>query len=357
LKSVPGSNLIGFLKISGLLACMCLCLTGCRSPRAQVPPAIEFTRLPPAGEGSPDVYYTVEGRVRGARPDQRVVLFARSGMWWVQPLGERPFTQIARDSTWKNTTHPGTEYAALLVDADYKPPLTVNTLPATGDRVAAVATAAGPMLDQTNLKKLDFSGYQWLVRQSPGSPAGTRNDYTAANAWVDPRGFLHLRIEAKPEGWSSAQVSLSRSLGYGSYRFVVSDVSTFAPPVVLTISTWDAGGPDSEMDIEISRWGESGGKNAQYVIQPYFVPANVVQFLAPAGRLTYEFDWEVGRVSFRTSRDPGGKSAVVASHVFTSGVPTAGGEAIQLNFYVFDNRRIRLQHGAEVIFEKFEYLP
>jgi hypothetical protein len=48
---------------------------------------------------------------------------------------------------------------------------------------------------------------------------------------------------------------------------------------------------------------------------------------------------------------------VVASHVFTSGVPTAGSETVHMNLYVFDNRPVRLQHGAEVIVEKFEYLP
>jgi hypothetical protein len=287
------------------------------------------------------------------------VLFARSGVWWVQPLAEQPFTTIQKDSTWKNSTHPGSAYAALLVNADYKPPLTVNVLPQRGGPVQAVATAEGPMLAQAPLKKLGFSGYEWLVRQSPGNPAGTRNVYDAANAWVDTRGFLHLRIAENSAGWTSAELGLSRSLGYGSYRFVVSDISHLEAPVVLTISTWDGSGPYREMDIEISRWGELAGKNAQYVVQPYYVPANVVRFLSPAGRLTYSFDWEPGRVSFRTVRGSasGGKPDVVAAHVFTSGVPSPGSETVHMNLFVFDNRRVRLQHGVEVIIEKFEYLP
>jgi hypothetical protein len=225
--------------------------------------------------------------------------------------------------------------------------------------VQAVATADGAMLHHAPLKTLDFSGYEWLVRQTPGSPAGTRNLYDGANAWVDPRGFLHLRIAPTPTGWTSAEVDLFRSLGYGSYQFVVSNVSHLEPPVVLTISTWDGSGPDQEMDIEISRWGELTGKNAQYVVQPYFVPANVVRFLSPPGRLAYSFVWEPGRVAFRTVRgsESAGRRDVVAAHVFTSGVPAAGGETVKMNLYVFDNRRARLQHGVEVIIEKFEYLP
>ncbi len=92
--------------------------------------------------------------------------------------------------------------------------------------------------------------------------------------------------------------------------------------MVLNISTWDASGPYQEMDIEISRWSEVAGKNAQYVIQPYYVAAKVVRFLAPAGRLTFSFDWEPGRVAFRTFRGSGtsGTPDVIAAHVFTSGV-------------------------------------
>jgi hypothetical protein len=343
----------------GALGFICLAGIGCRAPQPQAPPSIEFTRLPPAGEGSPEILHTIEGRVKGARPDQRIVLFARSGVWWVQPLGERPFTTIQKDSTWKSPTHPGTAYAALLVDKAYYPPLTLNLLPQKGGSVHAVATAEGPMLDQAPLKKLDFSGYEWLVRQIPANPAGSRNLYDAANAWVDAKGFLHMRIAKSPAGWTSAELGLSRSLGYGSYRFVVSDVSQFEPPVVLSIATWDGSGPNQEMDIEISRWGEASGKNSQYVVQPYYVPANVVRFLSPAGRLTYSFNWEPGRVAFQTVRGSGaaGKPDVVAAHVFTSGVPSAGGETVRLHLFVFDNRRIPLQHGVEVVIEKFEYLP
>lgn len=341
------------------LVALCLAAGGCRRAEGRAQPSIEFTRLPPAGEGSPEITDSIEGRVAGARPGERIVLFARSGLWWVQPLGERPFTEIQADSRWKNSTHPGSAYAALLVDRGYSPPLTVTSLPQTGGAVRAVAVAEGPMLAQPPHNTLTFSGYEWQVRETPGTPGGSWNVYKSANAWVDAKGLLHLRIEKNATGWSSAEVDLSRSLGYGLYRFVVRDVSRLEPAVVLAISTWDDSGPYREMDIEIGRWGESAGKNAQYVVQPYYVPANVVRFMAPAGPLAYSFAWEPGRVSFRTVRgsEPGGKSDAVAAHIFTSGVPSPGSESVRLNLYVFDNKLNPLQHGVEVIVEKFEYLP
>lgn len=113
------------------------------------------------------------------------------------------------------------------------------------------------------------------------------------------------------------------------------------------------------MDIEISRWGEPNDKNAQYVIQPYVVPANTIRFAAPAGTLSYWIDWQPGQVAFKTLRGTASNADnnVVAEHVFTSGVPSLGNERIHLNLYVFDNTRNPMRQATEVIVEKFEFLP
>ncbi len=334
---------------------VCVFATGCRSSRASLPPSIEFTRLPPAGQGDADILRAIEGRVKGARPGQKIVLFARSGVWWVQPFGAQPFTAIQRDSTWKSSTHPGTAYAALLVDAGYQPPATTNVLPAKGGAVSAVVTAEGAVPNQTTFKTLNFSGYQWIIREGHATPAGSPSDYDAANAWVDERGFLHLRIRKTPAGWTSAEVWIARSLGYGSYRFLVQDVSHLEPTAVLAIISWDGSAPDREMSVEISRWGETSGKNTQFVVQPYYVPANVARFLSPPGRLQYSFDWSAGRLVFRAERAADGD--MIAAHTFSSGVPAPGGEELHLNLYNFNDRRTELKNPVEVVVEKFEYLP
>jgi len=125
-------------------------LVGCRSQGANVGPSIEFTRVPRAGEGGPDKLDRIEGRVNGALPGQQIVIFARSGQWWVQPLADHPFTAIQPDSTWKSSTHFGTEYAALLVDSGYHAPPTLISLPREGSGVMAVAVTKGrPVFWQT----------------------------------------------------------------------------------------------------------------------------------------------------------------------------------------------------------------
>jgi len=320
-------------------------------------PAIEISRIPPAGEGSEDILDPLEGRVAGAKPGERIVLFSRSGKWWVQPFSTHPFTEIQPDATWKNLTHPGSAYAALLVDSRYVPSATMSSLPIKGGPVLAAATMLGG--PRRPKETLQFSGYQWQIQPTSRTSQGSKNLSDPANAWTDQSGCLHLRIVKHLERWVSSVIELSRSLGYGSYRFVVRDVAHLEPAAVFALYTWDEDGPPREMDLEISRWGEPADKNAQYVIQPYVVPANSVRFTAPAGTLTYTIEWQPGKVRFKTVRgsSPETKSNIVAEHVFTSGIPSPGNERIHLNLYAFDNRNNPLRQGAEVIVEKFEFLP
>jgi len=279
----------------------------------------------------------------------------------VQPTIDEPFTAIKPDSTWNNSTHFGTEYAALLVEPGYRPPPTIEVLPSEGGDVVAVKSVHGEKGEQAVEGTLQFSGYEWHVRNVRSTRGGRDNNYDSANAWTDANGFLHLRISNNAGQWSCAEVRLLRSLGYGSYRFVVRDVSHLEPAAVLSIFTWDeadAGQNHREMNIELAKWGDAASKNAQYVVQPYYVPANVVRFNVPAGVLAHSFRWDPGRVAFKTVRGSVADGpSLVADHVFTSGVPAPGGESIHLDLYIFGNAKNPLQKDAEVVIEKFEYLP
>ena len=78
------------LTLARTLAC-CLALHVCQYRKTDATPTIEFTRIPPAAEGGRERMGTIAGRVSGARQGQRIVLYARSGPWWVQPRVEAPF--------------------------------------------------------------------------------------------------------------------------------------------------------------------------------------------------------------------------------------------------------------------------
>jgi hypothetical protein len=320
----------------------------------RIQPTIEFTVVPPAGNGNPTRIEIIEGRVQGALPGQRIVLYAQSGEWWVQPHVDRPFTDIQPDSRWKGFTHPGTAYAALIVDSRWAPPSKMNELPEKGGSVLAVATIKGtPSLLPSPSKVIQFSGYPWGVRDAGRQNGNEINFYDPANAWTDQSGFLHLRISGRPSEWRCAEVSLTRSLGYGSYRFVVRDVSHLEPAAVFIV------GPSAKMAIELSRWDRPEDKNTQYVVTPFDVPANVVRFMAPGGTLTHLMSWQPGRVTFQTVRGRPSKAGpgAIAEHAFTSGVKSPGSERISFNLYFLESPRNPLQRPVEVIIEKFQFLP
>jgi hypothetical protein len=333
----------------------------CRGPRSGTP-TIEFITVPEAGAGGSDRVAPISGRVTGAGDGQQIVLFAKSGVWWVQPLTVKPFTAVGADSTFKNTTHLGTEYAALLVEPEYRPPATIDTLPRVGNGVVAIATAKGTgNFMERPRRTLSFSGYEWELRAIP-SDRGGANDYDPDNAWVDTDGFLHLRLANRGGRWTSVEVINTRSLGYGTYSFVVRDTSQLDPAAALGMLTWDEQGADQnhrELDIEISQWGVKTGNNAQYVVQPYYVPANVSRFSAPAGLLTHTFRWEPTRALFKTMRGAvqGMAAPAVAEHEFTAGIPVPGTERVRMNLYFFRYSPQPPSRDVEVVIEGFQYLP
>jgi len=72
------------------------------------------------------------GKVDGVNAeDCKVVLFAGTNTWYVQPYMDSYDTPIKEGGTWRNDTHLGAQYAALLVKKSYKPPMTTGKLPSS----------------------------------------------------------------------------------------------------------------------------------------------------------------------------------------------------------------------------------
>src|SRR5262252_2670510 len=324
--------------LSTVLLLTCNPATGCgSSASSNVQPSLEFTNVPPAANGGPATLAPIAGRVAGARPNQQIVLFAKSGsVWWVQPFRSRPFTAIERDSTWKSTIHLGTEYAALLVEPDYQPPMTMESLPQQmGGGIVAVASVGGTgTFVPPPSRTLAFGGYDWEIRQLPNERHG-RNDYDARNAWVDGDGHLHLLLTQRDGRWTSAEVQTTRSLGYGTYIVDVRDTSRLDPAAAFSLYTWDALGADHnyrEMNVDISRWGDPRSMIAQYVVQPESVAANVFRFAIPPGLVTHSFRWAPSQVSFKTTQRSAMRrgDALVAERQFSAGVPVVGAEKVYM---------------------------
>src|SRR5258708_31845707 len=191
----------------------------------------------------------------------------------------------------------------------------MDAAPSKGGPVALVSIVNGigtPTLAPS--KPLKFSGYDWDVRTIASDRGGTNNLYDPDNAWTDASGALHLQIKKRSGRWSCAEVVLNRSLGYGTYVVTVGDTSHLEPAAVFSVNTFDDWGGDQhyrEMDIEMSRWGDASNRNnAQYGIQPFYLPGNVSQFKMSPGSFTHTMCCESVRVRFNTVRGTSGSAEV-----------------------------------------------
>src|SRR5246127_299585 len=150
-------------------------LTGCHSSPKNSTPTLAFSKVAAAYQESPyktDIFErdyktgVVDGRVTGALPEQRIVLYAKTdGRWGVCRQSGQPFTNIESDGRWKASVHLGTQYAALLVNPTYNPPEQTESLPIAGNGVVALAVVngQGPAPVFPPPKILNFSGYDWTT--------------------------------------------------------------------------------------------------------------------------------------------------------------------------------------------------
>src|SRR5690242_1020055 len=103
----PGRGPISWF-IYGVVCLLVLVASGCsRSTKPSI--KLKITTIPPADKGGGRELEIISGYVTGASSNQRVVLYARSGAWYVQPFVETPVTAIGADGTFSSSTHLGTE--------------------------------------------------------------------------------------------------------------------------------------------------------------------------------------------------------------------------------------------------------
>lgn len=351
---------------AGSVACFAimsmLLLSGCNSNRLSTKASIEFTEVPLADPGGPVQMGFIGGRATHAKPDESIVIYAHSGIWWIQPFATESFTKLQPDATWRNATHLGADYAALLVESGYHASSRLATLPSVGNGVVAIAVTPGKPGKPLPSQKIKFSGYEWNVDHTAVDRGGQLQQYDPANVWTDDQGSLHLRTQEVDGVWSCAEVSLTRSLGYGTYIFVVRDTSQLGPAAALSLYTRDnfsTVDTPNELDIQLSRWGIPVSKSAQYIVQPFYDPENVWRFTAPAGVLTHILHWEPGRASFATAvgatLDP--RSPKIDEHIFTAHIPTPAKETTHIDLYNYRRTKDSPLKKEEVVIERFEFFP
>jgi len=126
------------LWVIAFLALLVACHSNTSSGAGDIKPEIQITEVPPQGAG-PNRVERIAGTVSGVNTKEcKVIVFAQTDTWYVQPYIEASDTEIKNSKTWQTDTHLGSQYAALLVNNSYKPPRTTGRLPDVGGLILAI---------------------------------------------------------------------------------------------------------------------------------------------------------------------------------------------------------------------------
>jgi hypothetical protein len=262
--------------------------------------------------------------------------------------------------------------------------LAVLALPAT----ATPAALPGPRQVLPGTPALMWAGQSWLPRVSVKQQRPYQNYWGAGpqSAYVDAQGRLHLWIRrVAPDVWTAAQIrTLKSDYGYGTYTFVVdTSVAQMDPNAVLgmftrnelskspgqqSTSSRDVGDEryvdHAETDFEIGKWNwaERGhpGRNAQYVVQPWWRPGAVKHLHIPVGMAPYtaQFVWRPHNTTFSIWRGRGtaGRPWDRWTSRFDNGTPKPG-SAVLINQWLIGGRTPARNQDAEVVLDSFAYVP
>jgi len=338
-------------------------VVACRRRHQDSADSIIFNHVPPPDVGGAGAVDTLSGIVKNVPPGGRLVIYVFSrNTWYIQPLTVRPFTAIEKDGAWRTLTHLGSQYAAVLVTAAYRPANVLRALPPIGGSVLSIKTVPGDPSSTKAPGHLRFSSYDWSVRQMGSDRYGTPHEYRMSNVSVDAQGYMHLRVRKENNEWTCAEVALPSSLGYGRYDVVIGGIERLEPATVFDVFTWDQAGTDQnrrEMNTQLARWGEPNGKNGEFSVQPFYRPANTYRYSAPNIPIMLTMNWESGRVKFDTLRvnESGAAGVGIAEHTFTADIPAPASESIHMNLCIFDYGKASQTSDAEVVVKSFHYLP
>lgn len=320
---------------------------------------ITFTQVPFSNDGGPSTTGVFAGTITNSLPGDHVVIYAFSGQqWWVQPTALEPFTAVQADGSWSAQIHLGHKYAALLVRGGYDAAAKRPSLPSLSRKIWAEAVADGVAQPPAKVKTLHFSGYDWNALETMKDIGGKAHRYDPDNVWVDAEGRMHLRLFRTKYEWVCSDVSTQRSLGYGTYRFDLENPGALDPSAMLSLNTWtdDVDNQNHhELEVHVSRWGNPESKNAEFVVEPYYVPSNVYRFEMPAGPMSAIFHWVPGSAAFTAQRP--GTQTPVATWNFTTNVPTSGPERIHVSLCEYAYGHVSLQRDTEVVLDRFQFLP
>lgn len=220
-------------------------------------------------------------------------------------------------------------------------------------------------------KTFQFSGYQWEVRPTEESGGPGPNHWDENNAFLDARGYLHLKLTQRDGEWYCSEVYTHEALGFGLYEFsIVGRVDALDPNLVFGLFNYpDADvGPDgtNEIDIEFSHWGVPANPIDNYTVYPAVdgvAPAERSYPIAlrGAGQSTHSFSWTPESIFFQSFRGASRAGPLLASWLYQPRQPQVHIPQsllpVHINLWLFQGNAPTDGQEVDLIVRSFRFTP
>lgn len=221
--------------------------------------------------------------------------------------------------------------------------------------------------------------FQFLVACVPAGLVGKSGDglgpgpcnWSAADAWVDGKGWLHLKLTQQGGTWYAAEIESVKRFGFGRFQFyVIGQIDKLDQNVVLGLFNYPT--PDvgvdgtNEIDIEIARWGTPAWPNLNFTVWPAragVATSSKTYFFSLNGTYTTQrFTWRGSGVLFQSlyghRNDDTNEIARwnFAPHSPARAIPQKP-MPLHLNLWLFDGKPPADGKPVEIVVKAFSYRP
>lgn len=203
----------------------------------------------------------------------------------------------------------------------------------------------------TKLHAIDFAGHTWLVKESIRLVGPGPNIFSKENVSALPSG-LHLRMSRQEDAWTSAEVVMVKSLGYGTYTFKLDSLDVDSGVTFGAFLYDEAAAPwHREIDIELGGVGKSvAGATGTFAVQPTSQSGHTAPFFGDcAAGCTLVIYWMPGIVDFTVATSAGKETWAVRGAM----VPKPGEARVRMNLWRVARKEIAVQ--PQVVISDFTF--
>lgn len=285
----------------------------------------------------------------------KVVLWAKTNLWYIQPTSSDPFTFIQNSGNWSNSTNPWVRMVALLVDTTYQPGTIQEEHPSSAAGVLDYDEFPEKLPD----RYINWSNYNWRVKKSDlAGPGPNAFSDSTSNVWVDENERMHLKITYYSAKWQCSEIVLDSSYGYGTYKYQLdSRVDSLDYNTIFAGFVYDT--TAQEFDFEFSQ-RLAAPYNAQYVVQPYYNPGNIIFYnMIESPQTSHSVEWRSDRIVFKSWNGyadlPTAETLIYTWTYTGADIPTPLTERFRFNIYLYGGEAPVSLIGDEVIVKSFKY--